>query len=333
MLIKRPDSIRPSEITDESVFRTRRALLLAMGFTGLAASAPAAAWTLTRPAERQPDTTGSSAVESRLKAARQGPFQTDEDLTPYYHVTNYNNFYEFGTGKGDPVRYGQELKVDPWSVTVSGEAGRTGTFTLEDILSQVDLEERIYRFRCVEAWSMVVPWIGFPLADLLKRFEPGSQARYVRFKTLFDPAQMRGQRSAFSSIGWPYVEGLRMDEAMHPLTLMTVGVYGDALPPQNGAPLRLMVPWKYGFKSIKSIVSIEFVRRQPKTTWEAANSREYGFYSNVNPEVDHPRWSQKSERRLPSSLWAPNRRDTLKFNGYAEEVAGLYAGMDLRRHF
>lgn len=332
MLIKRAAAIPASEITDESVFRNRRKLLLAMGgFAGLAASGPAAA--LTRPADPQPDIKGSPAVESRLGQVKKGPWQAKDALTPHYHVTNYNNFYEFGTGKGDPVRYAHEMKVDPWSVTVSGEAARKGTFALEDLLRGLDLEERIYRFRCVEAWSMVVPWIGFPLADLLKKFEPGAGAGYVRFKTLHDPKQMRGQRSAFSSIAWPYVEGLRMDEAMHPLTLMAVGVYGDAMPPQNGAPLRLVVPWKYGFKSIKSIVSIEFVRKQPKTTWELANSREYGFFSNVNPEVDHPRWSQKSERRLPSSIWAPNRRETLKFNGYGEDVAGLYTGMDLRRHF
>ena len=257
----------------------------------------------------------------------------DDELTPEEIVTSYNNFYEFGTSKEDPARYAHEMTVDPWTVEVSGLAGRTGKFDLQDVLAGLEVEERVYRFRCVEAWSMVVPWSGIPMHKFLEQFEPAADARYVEFRTLVRPSEMRGQRSYFSSIDWPYVEGLRMDEAMHPLTLMVTGVYGKSLPNQNGAPLRLMVPWKYGFKSVKSIVSVRFLDRQPKTSWVKLAPSEYGFYANVNPEVDHPRWSQASERRLPSSLFSPNRRPTLMFNGYAEEVASLYKGMNLAKHF
>jgi sulfoxide reductase catalytic subunit YedY len=248
-------------------------------------------------------------------------------------VTGYNNFYEFGTDKSDPKENAANFKTDPWQVEIAGEAELTGKFNLEDILKPHPLEERVYRLRCVEAWSIVVPWIGFPLADLLKRFKPNSRAKYVRFETLNDPTQMPGQRSRFTAIDYPYVEGLRIDEAMNDLALVGVGLYGKAMPPQNGAPLRLVIPWKYGFKSIKSIVKIEFVEKRPKTTWERSNAREYGFYANVNPQVSHPRWSQASERRLPTTLFASNRRPTDMFNGYAEQVASLYTGMDLSRNF
>jgi len=256
-----------------------------------------------------------------------------EELTPEDIVTSYNNFYEFGMDKDDPARYAHELTTDPWSVEVAGECAKPGEYAFEDIVSGFTPEERIYRFRCVEAWSMVVPWQGVPLRRILERFEPSGNARFVEFTTLYRPSEMRGQRSLFSSIDWPYVEGLRMDEAYHPLSLMAVGVYGKPLPNQNGAPLRLVVPWKYGFKSIKSIVKIRFTRRQPKTTWQLQGPQEYGFYANVNPDVSHPRWSQASERRLPSSLFEPNRIPTLPFNGYGAEVAQLYQGMDLRRDF
>jgi len=258
---------------------------------------------------------------------------TDEAATPFDDVTSYNNFYEFGTDKDDPAKHAHALTTDPWSIEVTGHVNKPGKLNLEDVLTGFDLEERIYRFRCVEAWSMVVPWIGFPLAELLKRFEPTSDARYVAFKTAYRPREMRGTRSFTSVIDWPYREGLRLDEAMNPLTLMTVGLYGKTLPNQNGAPLRLIVPWKYGFKSIKSIVSIELVDRQPKTSWQTLAAQEYGFYSNVNPQVDHPRWSQRFERRLPSSLFNPNRIPTQMFNGYEEQVASLYKGMDLKKYY
>jgi sulfoxide reductase catalytic subunit YedY len=248
-------------------------------------------------------------------------------------VTSYNNFYEFGTGKDDPARNAGSLITDPWSVTVEGECETQGSFNLEDILKSMPLEERIYRLRCVEAWSMVIPWIGFPLADLIKRFKPLSSAKYVEFTTLEAPKQMIGQRSRFSTIDWPYVEALRIDEAMNPLTLMAVGLYGEVLPKQNGAPLRLVIPWKYGFKSIKSIVKIRFTETPPINTWQAIAPREYGFYANVNPEVSHPRWSQAKERRLPSGLFSANRIETQMFNGYGEQVAHLYKGMDLRKNY
>ena len=255
---------------------------------------------------------------------------TDERVTPYDAVTGYNNFYEFGTDKSDPARHASAFKATPWSVVVDGECGKPGTITLEDVLKPHPLEERIYRMRCVEGWSMVIPWVGFALSDLLKRFEPTGDARFVEFTTVVRPSEMVGQRRRFPPIlPWPYTEGLRMDEAMHPLSLMAVGVYGEALPNQNGAQLRLVVPWKYGFKSIKSIVRIRFVRRQPRTTWMNEWPDAYGFYSNVNPDVDHPDHSQATERRIGEVL----RRKTLMFNGYAEQVASLYSGMNLRRDF
>ena len=306
MVRYKPAPIPSSEITPEALFLNRRAFIKngAVLAAGASVAAPAIAG-----------------------------LQSDDDITPERIATSYNNFYEFGTDKGDPARYAHELTTDPWRVTVSGEAGKTGEFEFADIIKGMTVEERIYRFRCVEAWSMVVPWMGIPLKKILQQFEPTGNARYVEFKTLLRPAEMRGQRSFFSGIEWPYVEGLRLDEAYHPLTIMVTGMYGKALPNQNGAPWRLMVPWKYGFKSIKSIVSIRFTERQPRNTWNMLASNEYGFYANVNPAVSHPRWSQASERRLPSTLFDPNKRPTLPFNGYADEVADLYAGMDLAKYY
>ena len=262
-----------------------------------------------------------------LAALVPSPFSTDESPNSFEDVTSYNNFYEFGTDKEDPARHAHTLVTDPWSVNIRGEVERPGEIALEDLLKPHALEERVYRLRCVEAWSMVIPWVGIPLGDILRRFEPTSHAKYVAFRTLYRPSQMRGQRRRV--LDWPYREGLRIDEAMHPLTILAVGLYGRVLPNQNGAPLRLVVPWKYGFKSIKSIVSIELTRRRPATSWNVSAPREYGFYANVNPEVDHPRWSQQRERRIGEF----RRRPTLPFNGYAESVADLYAGMNLRRDF
>lgn len=327
MLIKTDRPIPSSEITTESSYLKRRQ------FIG-AGAALASGALLAGCGRAMGSAQGAGQLEYRqARPGGENGFYTDEALTPFEDITSYNNFYEFGTDKGDPARLGKHFRVEPWSVAVEGEVAKPGTYTLEDILKPHAYEERIYRLRCVEAWSMVVPWVGFPLADLLKRFEPSSKAKYVQFTTLYDPKRFPGQRSAFSTIDWPYVEGLRMDEAMHPLTLMAVGLYGKELLPQNGAPLRLVVPWKYGFKSIKSIVKIRFIEQRPNTTWELLAPSEYGFYANVNPQVDHPRWSQKHERRLPNSLWNPNRIETRLFNGYAEQVAGLYAGMDLNRYY
>ncbi|WP_166266491.1 protein-methionine-sulfoxide reductase catalytic subunit MsrP [Marinobacter caseinilyticus] len=320
---KRPAwSLPHSQVTPESVFLNRRRFMTgALAATAaLALPGYGAAGSLPVPGEM-------------LKYKKMPDWSTDEGLTPYEDATSYNNFYEFGTDKGDPKRYASALKTAPWTVTVEGECSKGGEYALEDILKPHDYQERIYRLRCVEAWSMVVPWIGVPLADLLTQFEPTPRARYVYFETLFEPEQMRGQRSAFSTIDWPYREGLRMDEAMNELSFMAVGLYGKTLPNQNGGPMRLVVPWKYGFKSIKSIVKIRFQETRPKTTWELIAPSEYGFYANVNPEVDHPRWSQKRERRLPSGLFSVNWMDTQKFNGYGDQVAQLYRGMDLKRFF
>lgn len=318
--------IASSEITPEAIYLRRREFM--RGAAGLAV-APALAG-LSAPVNAA-KTGGKSLTFS--KAAAQGPFSTQEDLTPFDHVTDYCNFYEFGTDKDDPGKHAHEMRVDPWSIEVAGEVAKPGKLNLEDIRTGFDLEERVYRLRCVEAWSMVVPWVGFPLSQLLQRFEPTSKARFVSFETLYRPDEMRGTRSFTSTIDWPYREGLRMDEAMNPLTLMAVGLYGKTLPNQNGAPIRLVVPWKYGFKSIKSIVRIRLTEKQPATTWQSLAPREYGFYANVNPEVDHPRWSQATERRLPSTLFNPNRIATRPFNGYAEQVAQLYKGMDLTRFY
>jgi sulfoxide reductase catalytic subunit YedY len=313
----------PSDITSESAYLRRREFLA--GCTSAALMAMAGEST----AGRFPR---AEMLEQRLSNVLPSTYGRGEVSTPLEHITRYNNFYEFGVEKTNPAEYAHEMKTDPWSVEVAGHAEMTGVFALEDLLSWVDLEERIYRLRCVEAWSMVIPWVGFSLSALIRKLAPMSRARYVFFETLYAPDQMRGQRSPFSSIKWPYVEGLRLDEAMHSLSFMAIGLYGRVLPNQNGAPIRLVVPWKYGFKSIKSIVKIHFVEQRLKTSWELAGPNEYGFYSNVNPDVDHPRWSQREERRLPSSFFSPNRIPTLIFNGYPE-VAGLYAGMDLKKNF
>ena len=316
-------SILSSDITPESVFLNRRSLIKSATVAAVAGSTAI------------PSTSASAgqAAEQPLDYAPQEEHPLTSEQTPIEAVTSYNNFYEFGTDKSDPARHAHTMTTDPWSVTVGGLVANPGELHLEDLLSGFDLEERIYRFRCVEAWSMVVPWVGFPLADLLARFEPLSEGRFVEFKTLHRPGEMRGTRSFTSVIDWPYREGLRLDEAMHPLTLMAVGLYGKTLPNQNGAPLRLVVPWKYGFKSIKSIVEINVTAEQPQTSWQSLQPSEYGFYANVNPEVDHPRWSQRYERRLPSSIFKPNRVPTLAFNGYEAEVASLYQGMDLSRYY
>jgi sulfoxide reductase catalytic subunit YedY len=322
LLIRKPDPIRSSEITSERHFDKRRDFIrqlgLGAGALTLSAMLPVAA----RASAENATAPGLSLLPTDA-----------EPLTPEEIVTSFNNFYEFGTDKGDPARHAHRLTTSPWKVKVSGEAEVTGEFDYEDLIKGLTPEERVYRFRCVEAWSMVVPWLGIPLKDVLARLKPNSQARYVEFKTLYRPSEMRGQKSVFSSIDWPYVEGLRMDEAMHPLTLMATGVYGKDLPNQNGAPWRLIVPWKYGFKSIKSIVSIRFMRNASKNTWQLLAPQEYGFYANVNPEVAHPRWSQARERRLPSTLFDQNWMPTLPFNGYAEDVAGLYSGLDLSRFY
>ncbi len=265
-------------------------------------------------------------------ARAKSPYSIDDEPTAIEFVSGYNNFYEFGADKGDPARNAHTLTTSPWSVVVDGLVGRPGTYGIEDIVVPADQEERIYRLRCVEGWSMVIPWIGFPLGDFLRRVEPQSGAQYVAFETLVRPDEMPGQRGFFQPLGWPYVEGLRLDEAMHPLTILATGLYGEELPNQNGAPIRLVVPWKYGFKSIKSIVRISLVAEMPPTTWNIQAANEYGFYSNVNPAVDHPRWSQATERVVGQGLFAP-RRDTEPFNGYADEVASMYAGMDLRRFY
>lgn len=310
---------RPSAITAERFFHMRRDVLAAA--LGLAASS-----VLPAGARAAPATTTAAA----LRYTRNTRYSVTEKSNSFEEVTGYNNFYEFGLDKGDPAANASSLRTRPWSVTVAGEAAVTGTFTLEDILKPHPLEERIYRHRCVEAWSMIIPWVGFPLADLLARFKPNSRAKFVEFTTLLDPKQMPGQRRAV--LDWPYVEALRIDEAMHPLALMVVGVYGRELPNQNGAPLRLHLPWKYGFKSAKSIVRIRFTEKQPANTWALSAPREYGFYANVNPKVDHPRWTQATERHIGDGFLA-GRRETLMFNGYADQVASLYQGMDLRRNF
>jgi sulfoxide reductase catalytic subunit YedY len=309
MLIKKPVDIRPSGITSESNYLNRRK------FVGTAAAAAPALLL----------NSGCTNADTPVSLA------TDELVpNPLEDIMSYNNFYEFGLDKGDPARYSDKFKPKPWSVKIDGEAEVTGTFDFEDVVGPHPIEERIYRLRCVEAWSMVVPWNGFPLGDLLKRFKPTSRAKYVAFETIVRPSEMPGQRAGV--LDFPYIEGLTIAEAMHPLTLLATGVYGIDLPNQNGAPLRLIVPWKYGFKSIKSIVRISFSEKEPSTTWSDAAPSEYGFYANVNPEVDHPRWSQARERLIGSGLFA-EKQPTLMFNGYADQVAGLYTGLDLTRNF
>ena len=320
MVIRRPPSIRPSEITPEGVYLARRRIL--KGALGLAAVAAAAG---APEALATAEPTGAP-----LAFSRNARYSTTEAANSWQDITTYNNYYEFGTDKSDPSANAGELRTRPWSVAVGGEAEVTGQFALEDLLKPHPLEERIYRLRCVEAWSMVIPWVGVPLGAVLARFRPTSKAKYVAFTTLMDPKQMPGQR--YRVLDWPYIEGLRIDEAMHPLALLGVGLYGRVLPNQNGAPLRLVLPWKYGFKSIKAIVAIRFTERRPSTSWNIAAPDEYGFYANVNPSVDHPRWSQKTERRIGAGLFAA-RQPTQPFNGYASEVASLYSGLDLRSNF
>lgn len=333
MLIKSPpaSAARESDITPEAVYLSRRAFMAAAGCLAAMGALP-----LRAESQRYADVEPAAApawFSDKLAAVRWGAVTPGEErLTPFKDVTHYNNFYEFGTSKGDPARYADRLEVEPWSVMVDGAVAKPGLVSLESLVRPHQLEERIYRLRCVEGWSMVIPWLGFPLSALLKLAEPTGQARYVRFETKVAPKQMAGVRSGFSLIDWPYIEGLRLDEAMHPLAIMAVGLYGRVLPNQNGAPLRLVVPWKYGFKSIKSIVRISLLEEQPKTTWESLAPDEYGFYANVNPDVDHPRWSQANERRLPGRLFSPNVIPTRMFNGY-DEVAALYSGLDLRKYY
>ncbi len=321
MLIKKRDAILASQITPPELYARRREFLKAGAAAGLAmlgggsllSGVPLAA----RAGEKIPD-------------VRKSGYSTDEPSNSLNDITSYNNFYELGTGKSDPQRNADQLKPRPWTLVVDGECEAPGAIGIEDILSGFTQEERIYRLRCVEAWSMVIPWVGFPLGDLLQRFKPTSKAKYVAFETLYDPKQMPGQRREV--LDWPYREGLRMDEAMHPLTILATGLYGELLPNQNGAPVRLVVPWKYGFKSIKSIVAIRFTEQQPVATWNQLQPTEYGFYANVNPNVDHPRWSQKTHRVIGKG-WFAKDEPTLMFNGYGDEVAQLYSGMDLKTYF
>jgi sulfoxide reductase catalytic subunit YedY len=309
----RPPRIAASEITPEHCFLDRRSFLAAAAFGTMAIGA-------------------SPALAEALKGSPSG-YKVDETLTPEKDVTTYNNFYEFGTGKGDPAANSEKFKPTPWTVKVDGLVGKPREFGLEELLA-MPLEDRVYRMRCVEAWSMVIPWVGFPLASLLDKVEPLGDAKYVAFETVVRPEEMPGQSGYFQPLPWPYVEGLRLDEARNPLTILSVGVYGKTLPNQNGAPIRLVVPWKYGFKGIKSIVRITLTDKQPPSTWNLSAANEYGFYANVNPEVDHPRWSQASENRIgEGGFFGANRRPTLPFNGYGEEVAALYSGMDLRANF
>jgi sulfoxide reductase catalytic subunit YedY len=320
MLIKPASDIRSSEITDKKVYLNRREFIRAAGGSAVAAAAGIVG------AEALVQARGA-AHGRKLENVKKGPFGADEKLNAWEDITSYNNYYEFGTDKASPADLAKSLKPEPWTVAVEGECNKEANYHLEDILHGETLEERIYRHRCVEAWSMVIPWVGFPLANFIKRCEPTAKAKYVEFTTLYDPKQMPGVRVPV--LRWPYVEGLRMDEAMHPLTILVVGLYGEVVPNQNGAPLRLAVPWKYGFKHVKSIVKIRFVEKQPLNTWQQQAPEEYGFYANVNPAVDHPRWSQATERRIGEFL----KRKTLMFNGYGDQVASLYSGLDLRRNY
>lgn len=321
------DTPSTAEITPEPLYLRRREFLRnALLFTATSASVGTGLLWLIQ-GNRASEPKSSSARTSALTVAGSSAYNTTEPQTPYQAITTYNNFYEFGLDKRDPAANAHTLHPRPWTLRIEGEVGKPLEIDIDQLLKWFPLEERIYRMRCVEAWSMVIPWLGFPLGDLLKRSEPTSRAKYVAFTSLFDPEQMPEQRRRL--LDWPYVEGLRIDEAVHPLTILAVGLYGKELPNQNGAPLRLIVPWKYGFKGIKSIVTIRLTEEEPPTTWNIAAPQEYGFYANVNPEVDHPRWSQATERRIGDF----RRRPTLPFNGYADQVASLYAGMDLRQKF
>ncbi len=318
MLIKQAADLRESEVTPRELYLRRREFIAAAG-----AAAAALATGIADPAVAR----AQDPAAQKLANLKKSPFTTDEKMNSYRDVTTYNNFYEFGLDKGDPARHAHTLKPRPWTIKVEGECAKPGTYNMEDIMKWFPLEERIYRMRCVEAWSMVIPWAGFPLGDFVKRMEPTSKAKYIEFRTLVDFKQMPGQTEP--ALQWPYREGLRLDEALHPLALLAVGLYGEVLPNQNGAPIRLVVPWKYGFKGIKSIVSVKFVEKEPLNTWQQTRADEYGFYANVNPDVDHPRWTQKSERRIGEFF----RRKTLPFNGYGDQVASLYAGMDLKKYY
>ena len=318
MLIAKAPDVRSSEITPKSLYLRRREFIQAASGVAVVAAAG-----LARGAVRD----AAAQNGPKLPDIRKSPLSTDEKLNAYEDVTTYNNFYEFGTAKDEPHRNARGFKPRPWKLAIEGHVAKPASYDIDEFIKPYTLEERIYRLRCVEAWSMVIPWVGIPLADLITRVEPTSKARYVEFTTLLDMTRMPGQREPV--LRWPYVEGLRMDEAMHPLTILAVGLYGELLPNQNGAPIRLVVPWKYGFKGIKSIVRIRFVESQPRNTWQLQAPHEYGFFANVNPEVDHPRWSQARERRIGEFF----KRKTLMFNGYADQVAKLYAGMDLRKHY
>ncbi len=307
MLIRSAPDLKDCDVTDEGLYLRRRDFIAGAGAIGGAALL------------------GASSAQAASLAHSPNKMPIDEKTTPRKDITGYNNFYEFGTDKGDPSANSASLKTRPWTVVIDGECAKPGRFAIDDLIKKFPLEERIYRMRCVEGWSMVIPWVGFPLASLIKQAQPTAAAKFVAFETLYDPKQMPGQREQI--LEWPYREGLRLDEAMHPLTLMAVGLYGQTLPNQDGAPIRLVTPWKYGFKGVKSIVRISFVKTQPKTTWQMMAPGEYGFYANVNPAVDHPRWSQATERRIGEFL----RRKTLPFNGYGDQVASMYAGLDPRK--
>jgi len=324
MLIKRPDDVRPSEITPRSVWEDRRSFMLGAGALALAGSGA-----MSDTARAQSGAPLQPQLREKIAGLRAAPaaYTLKEPLNTYEQITSYVNFYEFGTDKSDPLRNSKNFRTRPWTVVVEGEVRKPRTFSIEELLKLAPIEERIYRLRCVEAWSMVIPWAGYSLSELIRQVEPTANAKFVEFHTLLDPKQMPGQKT--SVMEWPYVEGLRIDEAMHPLTLLGLGLYGELLPNPNGAPVRLVVPWKYGFKSGKSIVRIRFVEKMPVTSWVRSGPSEYGFYSNVNPKVDHPRWSQARERRIGEFF----KRETLMFNGYAEQVAPMYAGMDLRKHY
>lgn len=321
MLIKRASNILPSELTDEKVYLQRRQFLKKAGIVTAAGLVSSSALG---------QITSMEASGKQLQGVKPSNFSTNQAANSWQEITTYNNYYEFGTGKQDPYENAGNFMPLPWSVKVTGECDKPGDYAYEDLIRPGTLEERIYRLRCVEAWSMVIPWVGVPLGALLKRFEPNSEAKYVSFKTLHDPKRMPGQRRRV--LDWPYQEGLTIAEAMHPLTILAVGLYGRELPNQNGAPLRLIVPWKYGFKSIKAITDIKFSQRQPHTSWQDSAPNEYGFYANVNPQVDHPRWSQARERPIGGGLFA-GKKQTLMFNGYGDQVASLYSGLDLRKNF
>jgi len=326
MLIKRPADIRSSEITDKKLYLNRRQFIRA---AGMAVGAASGVGVLTKGAAVL-QAVQPAAHGRKLPNVKTGsPFSNTngEVMNTWEQITTYNNYYEFGTDKDQPAELARNFKTEPWTVSVEGECAKPGKYSVDDILKGETIEERVYRMRCVEAWSMVVPWAGIPLGNFIKRCGPTSKANFVKMSTMLNPSQMPGQRS--DVLDWPYVEALRMDEAMHPLTLLAVGLYGEAMPNQDGAPIRLIVPWKYGFKGVKSIVKIEFVEKQPVNTWQRSQPREYGFYANVNPEVDHPRWTQATERRIGEFF----RRKTLMFNGYADQVASLYTGLDLKKNF